>query len=257
MSEFTKHEPGSFSWVELATTDAGAAKAFYSSLFGWSFVDTPAGPDMIYTRLQLRAKDVAALYPQQKEQRERGVPPNWMSYVTVESADGVAARVKELGGNVLMEPFDVMELGRMAIVQDPTAAILSLWQPRQHVGVQIRDEPNSLCWNELYTRDTAVAARFYTHLFGWKSKTDPGGYTEWHRGPAAVGGMIAIAPEWGGMPPHWLPYFSVSDCDATVTRSSGTGGRTLMPAREIPQVGRFAILQDPQGASFAVIKLER
>ena len=92
MSEFTKHEPGSFSWVELATTDPASAKAFYSSLFGWTFVDTPAGPDMIYTRLQLRGKDVAALYPQQKEQREHGVPPNWMSYVTVESADRVAAK---------------------------------------------------------------------------------------------------------------------------------------------------------------------
>ncbi len=173
MSEFTKHEPGSFSWVELATTDPASAKAFYSSLFGWTFVDTPAGPDMIYTRLQLRGKDVAALYPQQKEQREHGVPPNWMSYVTVESADRAAAKAGELGGTVLMEPFDVMEHGRMAIVQDPTSAILSLWQPRQHIGVQVRDETNSLCWNELYTRDTGRAAKFYSRALRLEDEDGP------------------------------------------------------------------------------------
>src|SRR5574341_980042 len=204
MTEFTRHEPGSFSWVELATTDAAAAKAFYAWLFGWTFVDTPAGPDMVYTRLQLRGKDVGALYPQQKEQREHGIPPNWMSYVTVESADAAAGKARELGGKILMEPFDVMEHGRMAIVQDPTGAVLALWQPRQHIGVQVRDEPDSLCWNELYTKDTAKATAFYTGLFGWQARTDAGRYTEWLRGGTAVGGMIAIAPEWGPMPPHWL-----------------------------------------------------
>lgn len=256
MTEFTRHEPGNFTWVELATTDAAAAKAFYTSLFGWTFVDTPAGPDMVYTRLQLRGKDAAALYPQDKAQREHGVPPNWTSYVSVESADRSAAKAKELGGTVVMEPFDVMEHGRMAVVQDPTGAVLSLWQPKQHIGVQVRDEPNSLCWNELYTRDTARAQAFYTGLFGWKAKTDPGGYTEWVRGEGSVGGMMAIQPEWGPMPPHWLPYFSVKDCDATVKRAADLGGSVMMPARDIPKVGRFAILRDPQGAAFAVIKLE-
>jgi uncharacterized protein len=257
MTEFTRHEPGSFSWAELATTDAAAAKKFYTSLFGWTFVDSPAGPDMIYTRLQLRGKDVGALYEQQKEQREQGVPPNWMSYVTVESADATAAKAKELGGTVMMQPFDVMELGRMAIIQDPTGAVFSIWQPRAHYGVQIRDEPASLCWNELNTRDTAGAQKFYTGLFGWKPKTDPAGrYTEWRRGETSVGGMIAIQPEWGPMPPNWMPYFAVADCDATAKKAESLGGRTMMPPRDIPEVGRFAILRDPQGASFAVIKLK-
>jgi predicted enzyme related to lactoylglutathione lyase len=256
MPEITKHEPGSFSWVELATTDTAGAKAFYASLFGWTFVDSPAGPDMVYTRFQLRGKDVGAAYPQQKEQRDHGVPPNWMSYVTVDEADATAARAKELGGTLLMGPFDVMDYGRMAVVQDPTGAVHSVWEPRTHIGIELRDEPNALCWNELYTRDTARAATFYSGLFGWRAKTDPGGYTEWHVGDRAVGGMIAIDPQWGPVPPHWLPYFMVGDCDVSVARAMGLGGRTMMPPRDIPKVGRFAVLADPQGAAFAIIKLE-
>jgi predicted enzyme related to lactoylglutathione lyase len=256
MPEFTRHEPGSFSWVELATTDAAAAKAFYGALFGWTAVETPAGPDMVYTRLQLRGKDVGALYPQQAAQRAQGVPPSWASYVTVESADRSAARARELGATVAMEPFDVMQHGRMAVVQDPVGAFLSLWEPKEHTGVQVRDEPNTLCWNELYVGDTAVAAKFYSGLFGWTPKTDKGGYAEWLRGSVAVGGMIAIAPEWGKVPPHWLPYFSVTDCDAIVAQAAELGGGAMMPARDVANVGRFALLLDPQGASFAVIKLQ-
>jgi predicted enzyme related to lactoylglutathione lyase len=200
---------------------------------------------------------VGALYPQQAEQREHGVPPHWASYVSVESADRSAVRARELGATVAMEPFDVMQLGRMAVVQDPVGAFLSLWEPRERKGVQVRDEPDALCWNELYTTDTAAAAKFYGGLFGWTPKTDAGGYTEWLRGSVAVGGMIAIAAEWGKVPPHWLPYFSVSDCDAIVAQAADLGGRAMMPARDVANVGRFALLRDPQGASFAVIKLER
>ena len=255
MPEFSKHEPGSFSWVELATTDTVAAKKFYGALFGWTFEDSPAGPDMVYTRFQLRGKDVGAAYPQQKEQLDHGIPPHWGSYVTVESADRAAAKAKELGGTLMMDPFDVMEHGRMAVLQDPTGGVLSVWEPRKHIGVQVRDEANTLCWNELYTRDTARAEAFYTGLFGWRAKASPG-YTEWHVGDRAVGGMIAISPEMGPMPPHWLPYFMVGDCDASEKRATELGGKALLPARDIPKVGRFAIVQDGQGAAFAILKLE-
>jgi predicted enzyme related to lactoylglutathione lyase len=255
--DVTRHEPGSFSWVELATTDAAAAKQFYGGLFGWTHVDSPAGPDMVYTRFQLRGKDVAACYPQDKQQRERGIPPNWMSYVTVAKADATAAEAKKLGGTPMMEPFDVMEHGRMAVIQDPTGAVFSIWEPRQHIGVQVCEEDNALCWNELYTRDTAKSGAFYAGLFGWRAKGDAGGYTEWHVGERAVGGMIGIQPEWGPMPPHWLPYFMVGDVDATVAKAGQLGGGAMMPARDIENVGRFAILRDPQGAHFAIIKLKR
>lgn len=255
--DVTRHDPGCFSWVELATTDGAAAKAFYTSLFGWTHVDNPMGPDMVYTRFQMRGLDVAACYTQDKQQREQGVPPNWMSYVTVAKADESAAQAKKLGATLIMEPFDVMSYGRMAVLQDPAGAVVSLWEPREHIGVQVRDENNALCWNELYTRDTAKSAAFYTGLFGWRAQGNPAEYTEWHVGDRAVGGMIAIQPEWGPMPPHWLPYFMVGDVDATVASAGRLKGGTMMPARDIEHVGRFAILKDPQGAHFAIIKLKR
>jgi predicted enzyme related to lactoylglutathione lyase len=254
MAEFTRHEPGSFSWVELGTRDAAAAKAFYTSLFGWAFVDTPAGPNRIYTRLQLQGKDVGALYEQDEEQQAHGMPPNWMSYVTVASADQAAAKVKELGGKLMAEPFDVSTYGRMAIFQDPTGAMLAVWEPRQHIGVQIRDEPASLCWNELATRDPGAAAKFYTALFGWRTKGDPAGpYTEWYRGNVAIGGMMPMDPAWGQVPPHWTPYFQVGDCDGSARSAESLGARLLVPPQDIPNVGRFSMIQDPQGATFAIV----
>jgi predicted enzyme related to lactoylglutathione lyase len=166
MVEKTRHEPGSFCWVELATNDAAAAKSFYTSLFGWSVDEHPMGDGATYTMLQKNGKAAGALYPLGPQQK--GVPPHWNSYVCVESADDAAARAKDLGARVVMEPFDVMDYGRMAVVQDPTGAILSLWQPGAHVGARVINEPGSFCWNELYTRDPKKAADFYSALFGWK-----------------------------------------------------------------------------------------
>lgn len=252
MPEVKKHEPGSFSWPELGTSDEKGAKQFYTSLFGWSFVDSPAGPDMIYTRLQKRGKDVGALYkmgPQQK-----GIPPHWTTYVTVVSADDTAKKVKELGGKVLMEPFDVMEYGRMAVVQDPQGAAFALWQPKKHIGVEVINEPNMMCWNELDTTDTEAARRFYTGLFGWGAKAG-GDYTEFQREGTSIGGMMRIPKEWGPMPPNWMVYFAVEDCDKTVARARELGGSAIVPPADIPNVGRFAVLRDPQGAVFAIVRL--
>jgi predicted enzyme related to lactoylglutathione lyase len=256
MTEVTRHEPGSFAWVELATSDPAAAKAFYTALFGWEAADTPAGPDMIYTMLRLRGLDVGALYPQDKAEAEHGVPPHWNVYVAVESADRAAARAKELGGKLLMEPFDVMEHGRMAIVQDPTGGVICCWEARKHLGARLVNEPGALCWGELYTTDTKKAGAFYSQLFGWTLKESPR-YTEFHRGGAGVGGMMAIEASWGPVPPHWMPYFQVGELDATADKGRALGGKIHMPPQDIPEVGRFAILNDPQGAVFALIRVDR
>src|SRR6185503_4620788 len=198
MPEVTRHEPGRFCWAELATTDTAAAKRFYTSMFGWQAEDTPAGPDMTYTLLKVRGLDVGALYPQDKEEAQHGVPPHWNVYIAVESADASAARAKELGGKVIMEPFDVMEHGRMAIVQDPTGGIICAWQARNHLGIRIENEPGAPCWCELLTNDTKKAGAFYSKLFGWRLKESPD-YTEFHVGERGVGGMVAIRPEMGNM----------------------------------------------------------
>src|SRR5262245_38578557 len=155
-----------------------------------------------------------------------------------------------------MEAFDVMEHGRMTVVQDPTGGTICAWQARNHVGARIVGEPGAACWCELYTTDTKKAGAFYSQLFNWKPKESPG-YTEFHRGDTAVGGMMAIGADWGPVPPHWIVYFQVADLDATAERGASLRGKIRMPPRDIPEVGRFAILLDPQGAEFAVIRLNR
>lgn len=257
MTEVTRHEPGSFSWAELATSDPRAAKAFYTALFGWTAVDSPMGPgpEEVYTRLQLDGKDVAALYRMMQEQAARGVPPNWLCYVTVASADETARKARELGGTVLAEPFDVEDYGRMAMLQDPEGAVFAVWQPKRHIGIQRVDEPGTPCWSELSTRDAAKAGKFYTGLFGWGLKTSDPAYAEITRGGVPIGGILPMGPEMQGVPPHWGVYFQVADCDAAAARAKALGATVCFGPQDVANVGRFAVVQDPQGAAFSVIKL--
>jgi predicted enzyme related to lactoylglutathione lyase len=258
MTEVKKHDPGSFSWAELATTDPAGAKKFYTSLFGWGIEESPFGPgsDDIYTRLQLTGKDVGALYPMQKEQRSQGVPPNWLPYVAVTSADETAKKAKEIGGKVLMEPFDVMEHGRMAIIQDPTGGTIALWQARKHIGAQRVNEPGGFCWMELLTKNPSDAGKFYADLFGWTPKNSrfDESYTEFWKGEAPIGGMMKIKPEWGEMPSNWSVYWQVKDVDESAAKAKSLGAKVVVEPQDIPTVGRFAALQDPQGAAFSVFK---
>lgn len=256
MVEVVRHEPGAFSWAELATTDPEAAKRFYTSLFGWTSVDNPMGPDMVYTRLQLNGRDAAAMYAQMKDQREQGIPPSWMVYVTVSSADHTAKRVPSLGGSVLQEPFDVASYGRMAVCRDREGAVFSIWQPGTHIGVQVANEPGALSWCELAARDTDYAAGFYGELFGWQPKTrEDFPYVELYLGERAIGGIFPMDEQMQGIPPYWGVYFRVADCDAAVAKAKSLGGRVHFGPKDIPTVGRFAMLQDPQGAAFSVIQL--
>lgn len=256
MSEVNQYEPGTFCWPELGTTDAEAAKKFYAGLFGWTANDVPAGPGT-YSMLQLSGKDIGALYGLGKDQLSQGVPPHWLSYVSVSSADDTARKAKQLGGKVLSEPFDVFDVGRMAVIQDPTGATFALWQPRKHIGAKLVNQSGAFCWNELTTSDTAAATKFYTELFGWTSKILPGPtpYTQFMRGAVPAGGMLQMSKESGQMPSHWLVYFAVDDCDDRVNKAKELKGQVRVPPTDIPDVGRFAVIQDPQGAAFSIIKL--
>jgi hypothetical protein len=252
------HAPGSFCWAEVGTSDSQDAKRFYTGLFGWSFQEQPIGENEFYTLFEVGGKQVAALYQLTPQQRSEGVPPHWLSYVATESADRSVARARELGATVLAEPFDVFDFGRMGVIQDPTGAAVGLWEPRSHTGFGLVGEPNSHCWNELCTADAPRAERFYTGLFGWESRKQPMGdfvYTYFSQGARNRGGMMQIAPEWGPMPPNWMVYFAVDDCDAKAALAETLGGRILMPPTDVPEIGRFATLQDPQGAAFSIIKL--
>ena len=256
MVEKTRHEPGTFCWVELATKDGAAAKRFYTSLFGWGVDDMPIPDGSTYSMLQKSGKKIGALY--QLGPQQQGVPPHWNSYVSVASADASAAKAKELGGKVMVEPFDVMDAGRMAVFSDPTGAMFSLWEPKRHIGAQVVNEPGAFCWNELYTTDPRKAAAFYIGLFGWKMNArhmDFGDYVIFENSEGMMAGMMQVPKEWGPVPPHWLVYFAVDDCDGSVEKAKRLGANVTVPPMDVDTAGRFAVLADPQGAGFAVIKL--
>lgn len=258
MQETPNYAPGTFCWVELGTTDGEAAKKFYTELFGWKFTDIPAGPSGVYTMLNQDGKDVAALYTMPEEMTSHGVPPHWMSYVSTSNADETASKAKELGATLMKDPFDVFDVGRMAVIQDPTGAVFAIWQAGSHKGAALVNAPVSLCWNELTTRDTEKAGDFYANLFGWQKnpqQMDGMTYTTFVNNGRPAGGMYEPTPEMGDVPPNWLPYFAVNDADATANRATELGAKVCVPPMDIPNIGRFAVFQDPQGAALAIIKL--
>jgi predicted enzyme related to lactoylglutathione lyase len=258
MPTVTQHVPGTFSWFELATTDIAAGRAFYMALFGWTMREDPTGVAP-YTMFRSGAHDVAAGYTLIPQQREAGVPPHWLNYVTVENADDAATRAAAHGGKVVMGPMDVMDHGRMAVLQDPQGATFAVWQPRKTIGVTLVGEPNLHCWSELATRDAAAAERFYTAVLPWTAKTEmmgPVPYTQFMRGDRPAGGMMAMDAQWGDVPPHWTIYFSVADCDAMVAKATSLGGKVVVPPFEAGDVGRCAVLLDPQGAAFSIIRMK-
>jgi predicted enzyme related to lactoylglutathione lyase len=260
MAIIEKHAPGSFCWLELATSDQNAAKTFYTTLFGWKLNEFPMGPGETYTIFRLEDRDAAAAYTMRKEQRDMGVPPNWMLYIRVENADASAARAAELGGKVLAPPFDVMDVGRMAVIQDPTGAVFAAWQPKEHAGIGIAGVPGTMCWADLSTPDVAAAKAFYEGLFGWKiaaGEHDTSGYLHIQNGEAMIGGVPPSQHRNPKAPPHWLVYFQVADVDATAAKAQELGAKIWLQPTSMENVGRMAVMADPQGAALAIFKSAR
>jgi predicted enzyme related to lactoylglutathione lyase len=246
MGERTSHAPGTFSWVDLATSDADGAKVFYGGLLGWVFEDMPVPDSPPYSMARLGGRSVAALYPKRDEQ----APPAWLSYVTVEDADAIAARAGELGGTVITEPFEVLQAGRMAVLQDPTGAVFAVWQPRETIGAELVNDPGALTMNQLNTPDPDAAQAFYGELFGWTfQQIAAGEQAFWgiNNGDRLNGGMMSAQP------PHWLAYFTIADIDASAAKIGELGGRVLLGPVPIP-AGRFVVAADPQGAVFALFE---
>jgi predicted enzyme related to lactoylglutathione lyase len=249
MPEITKYEPGQFCWIELSTSDADGAKKFYGDLFGWGYNEIPMEPGKPpYIMATKSGKEVGAIY------QSPGVPPNWMNYVDVDDVNAAAEKVKSLGGKVHNGPFDVFEAGKMAICADPQGAMFSLWQPGHHIGAGLANEAGTWVWSELWANDTEAAKAFYTALFGWTAKDSPE-YVEWQADGKGRGGMFPMKSRGiEGVPPHWLTYFAVDDVDAAVEKATSQGAKAYVPAMDIPNIGRFAALTDPQGAVFAIFK---
>lgn len=259
MGARTAYTNGTFSWVENATTDQDGAKNFYATLFGWEYDDRPVGDGMVYSMAQLDGKNVAAISPQMQDERDQGVPPHWNNYITVENVDAVTRKVSELGGQVLAGPFDVMDAGRMSAFMDPTGAVAFLWQALTNIGADLVNVPGAFCWNELATRDTEAAERFYAQLFGWKfdraGQVEEPAYWMIVSGDRLNGGMRQIGDELPpGTPSHWLVYFAVEDVDGASDLAAGAGAQVILPKVNMGDSGAFAVLADPIGAPFAVFE---
>ncbi|MFT3865791.1 MAG: VOC family protein [Solirubrobacterales bacterium] len=255
MSERTSYEPGTPCWVELSgTPDVDAAEAFYRDLLGWEVPEQPNSAELGgYRRARLGGRDVAGVSPRMQE----GQPCVWATYVSVEDAEATLAKVRDAGGGVIVEPLDVMGMGKLAVFADPTGAVCGIWEPGTFVGAELVNEDGTFGWNELGTRDVPAAREFYGAVFGWTVEEQEmpgmGTYNIWKNGEHVRGGMIdmtATAPPEA--PPHWLVYFTVADADAAATTTKAAGGQLLNGPIDIP-VGRLAILVDPQGATFAVL----
>ncbi|HZV72750.1 MAG TPA: VOC family protein [Conexibacter sp.] len=252
MGERTQYAPGTFSWADLSTTDQDAARAFYGALFGWEADDMPVGEGVVYSMMRVGDRQVAAISPQPQAQREAGVPPLWNSYVTVASADDAAARAQELGAAVPAPPFDVMDVGRMAVIRDPQGAFFMVWEPKRHIGAGLVNAPGALVWNELASNDLDDSSAFYSGLFGWTIAPFEGSeqlYLSIRNGDANNGGMREATPP--GVPPHWLVYFGVDDLAAALERVGELGGTVHAGPIDI-QMAKIAIVADPQGATFAL-----
>jgi uncharacterized protein len=269
-------------WVDTAQPDPEAAVDFYGGVFGWEFEDrTPAGAPGRYFVARLGGRDVAAVGSQMEG---AGPTPVWNTYVWVESADDAALKAKDAGGQVMAEPFDVGDAGRMAVLADRSGAAFCVWQARGHRGAQVVNEPGSWNFSDLYTRDPDAAREFYGELFGWQESgigVDGAEFGFWRlpgygdflerRDPElrgrleeleapegfadAVATLVLMSPDQFGedAPPYWTVTFAVDDADATAARAAELGGTVLVPPFDGPYV-RMTVLRDPQGATFTASK---
>ena len=267
------YPPGVPCWVDTSQPDPDAAAAFYGGLFGWELENAmPPGSDGKYLMARIRGRNVAAIsspFP--------GAPPMavWNTYVSVDSADQTAAKVRDAGGQVVVEPFDVMHAGRMAVFADPEGAVFCVWQAKEHKGAQVVNEHGSVNFNGLNSRHVEGAKAFYGAVFGWETlELGPGG-AMWRlagygdhleemtpglrEGMAEMGAppgfedvvaaLNPIADDQADVPPHWSVTFAVDDADATAERAVELGAELVVAPMDAPWV-RMTVVRDPQGATF-------
>jgi uncharacterized protein len=237
---------GKFVWHEQVSGDPKQAASFYTQLFGWGTeVFKPGEAD--YTMISTGGRSHGGF----GKAMEGAPPPHWLSHVRVENVDETVEKAKSAGGKLAAGPFDMGEVGRIAIIADPQGAYISAYEPEQ-------DGPAAegvFVWDELATTDADGAQRFYEEVFGWTTKdmgADFGGYRIFNRGETGVAGVMALPDE--SIPPHWQPYVAVGDPDATCAKAKELGASALVEPMDVPTVGRIAVLRDPQGATFGIIR---
>lgn len=249
-----------FCWFELATTGCNDELRFYEKLFGWTSTRVPMGGEMgDYIMLQQGDAPVGAMFEMTPETGLGHMPPNWGPYVLVENVDASTRRAQELGAKVFKEPFDVMDMGRMSVVQDPTGAIINLWQakgegPQATIDYRAKGR---VCWCDQQSRDIKAATEFYIKLFGWQTKRKDGEYVQFFSGESPLGGFFDLTkqPQLAEVPPCWILYFATDDVDASAKQVKELGGQIRMPPMDMEGVGRMAVVADPKGATFTLFRL--
>ncbi|HEX3511768.1 MAG TPA: VOC family protein [Solirubrobacteraceae bacterium] len=251
-----EYPPGTPSWVELSSPDPDASARFYDELLGWDTTEAGSAESGGYRMFQQDGKNIAGLMGHMQE----GQPTAWVTYVSVADAEETARKVNDAGGTAIIDPMDVMDIGRMAIFTDPTGAVFGVWQPKSFAGADLVNEPNSLCWNEVLTRDAERDKQFYPAVFGWDAARPgfegaPETYTVWELSGHPVGGMMQMSGEMfpPEVPPHWSVCFAVLNADAVVAKARELGATVVAEPMDMP-IGRFAGMIDPQGGAFTVMQ---
>ena len=250
--EFTGYDDGIPCWVDVACADVAKSAEFYGALFGWV---APEGPAEFggYRNATLRDKTVAGLGPKM----DPNMPTVWSCYVKVTDAAAIATKVESAGGSVMVPPMEIPMAGTMAVFVDTTGAAFGVWQPAQHTGAQLANEPGTFCWSELYTSDMDKSKAFYKAVFGWGEHSSAGDmpYTEWEVEGRTIGGGMTKPPTMpAGMPDYWNVYFAVEDIDAAVAKAGELGATVMLPPMDSP-AGKLSMLMEPNGAAFSVIQL--
>jgi len=245
-------------WIDLSSTDPTGARDYYSKLFGWKAEpekDPKAGG---YAIARLEGKDIAGIGGTQ----DPNAPSAWMVYIGTRDATATAKKIEAAGGKVIALPFDVMDVGRMAVFQDPTGAFISVWQPLTMGGFGVQRKAGAFSWAELNARGIDSAKQFYKKAFGWGEKNTPMGegqsdYTEFKLGDESIAGGMEMNPMVPKeVPSYWLIYFGVTDVDESFDKAVQLGGKEMVSPQDFPG-GRFAILSDPQGAMFGLMSSDQ
>lgn len=258
MPKFTSYPQGTPSYVELTAPDPAAGAAFYADVFGWEIDEMPLPEEAgggVYRQSRLEGDTVAGFNGQMPGLE--GHPAYWGVYLSVDDVDATVAKVEAAGGKVEAPPFDVMDAGRMAAIQDPTGARVNLWQAGASIGTERANEPGTPVWNELTTPEVDQALAFYAEVIGTGVEKMPMADDEVYTAITDVEGKVvggACPPMMDGVPPHWNVYFQVESADATAARITELGGTVVAPNFDVPEIGRMGFYADPQGAMFAIME---
>jgi uncharacterized protein len=256
-----KLNTGSFCWIDFATPDPDEAKNFYQKVFNWKYSESPMPDGGIYTMISTVDGDgVGGIFQMPEEMRKANVPPHISNYIEVENVDDATIMARNLGATIIMEPFDIFDYGRMAVLIDPTGAGFSLWQTKSNDcegAMASRETHGMFCWQELMTANVNLAANFYKSLLGWGYSSMNIGdvnYTLIKNQGKDIGGMMMLPPEMKDVPPHWNAYFTVTNIDETLTVIKDSGGNVMVGPKDIPETGQFAICKAPDGTAFCLFQ---